>query len=190
MYVLSELVGWDVIPETIIAEGPLGIGSFQTWKDAEVLTVDIFPPNEVPTDWLNITSGVDENGNIVSLAHGQNTDLIKIALLDAIANNADRKAGHLLTDATDKTWGIDHGVTFNVDPKLRTVLWGWLGTEIPEDLLFDLVRIKDQLPTSELGELLAADEVDATIKRLTELIDTGVFPAPNPNWPAVPWPIF
>lgn len=190
MFVLSELIGWDVIPKTIISEGPLGIGSFQEWKEAEILKVDIFEPNFVPEDWLNITSGVDETGKVVTLAHSQDSDLIKIALLDAIANNADRKAGHLLTDADDKTWGIDHGVTFNTDPKLRTVLWGWLGTEIPENLLSELVVAANNLEISELSELLTQDEVNATIERLTDLLETGIFPAPNPNWPAVPWPVF
>jgi len=188
--VLSDLLKWNVVPTTEIAEGPLGIGSFQEWVDAKVSEVDIFNPTEVPENWLTVISGVDDTGNLVTLAHNDRLDLRQIAILDALANNADRKAGHLITDLSDKTWAIDHGVTFNTDPKLRTVLWGWLGNEIPNYLLKDLASFLSLIDQSELVSLLTNDEVRALISRTENVIETAKFPAPNPNWPAVPWPIF
>jgi uncharacterized repeat protein (TIGR03843 family) len=189
-YVLSELLGWDLVPQTVIDQGPLGIGSFQNWIEAQVNQVDIFTPDEIPAHWLTITSGVDESGQRVTLAHSNSEDLQKISLLDALMNNADRKAGHLLTDATGKTWAIDHGVTFNVEAKLRTVLWGWLDQEIPANLLEQIALAKEQIRTSELKDLLAKDELDELLDRFKVIVETKVFPEPSPNWPAVPWPIF
>jgi uncharacterized repeat protein (TIGR03843 family) len=96
----------------------------------------------------------------------------------------------LLTDATGKTWAIDHGVTFNVEAKLRTVLWGWLDQEIPANLLEQIALAKEQIRTSELKDLLAKDELDELLDRFKVIVETKVFPEPSPNWPAVPWPIF
>ena len=121
-YLTSELLGWNVVPETTIQEGPYGIGSFQKWIDAEPATVDIFPPNEVPQGWLTIMSGIDEEGDQVTLAHENSSRLQQIAVFDTLINNADRKACHLLTDESGVTFGIDHGVTFNSEDKLRTVV--------------------------------------------------------------------
>jgi len=190
MFVLADLIGWDIVPQTQIGHGPLGIGSFQNWLDAEVSEVDIFDPQEIPTNWITVTSGVNEYGSKVTLAHSPSTDLQKIVLLDTLANNADRKAGHLLTDAKNKTWAIDHGVTFNAEPKLRTVLWGWLGESIPEPFLADLDQLHNRIQGSELLELLSSEEVGALNLRAKIILAEKKFPAPNPNWPAVPWPIF
>lgn len=189
-YVLSELLGWQLVPETTIDEGPLGVGSFQIWVDGQISTVDIFPNNSLPDKWLAITSGIDEEGNQVTLAHSSNSDLMKIVLFDALANNADRKAGHLITDDQSRTWAIDHGVTFNTDAKLRTVLWGWLGEEIPENLIEDISNLKNQISGSELIELLTPEEFVALEIRIEILVSDKKFPEPNKEWPAVPWPIF
>lgn len=189
-FVVSEMLGWDIVPETIIKEGPYGIGSFQTWIDAEPETVDIFPPNAVPEKWLTIVSGIDEEGNQVTLAHENSSRLQQIAVFDAVVNNADRKAGHLLTDATGQTYGIDHGVTFNAEDKLRTVLWGWIGQVVSEDRLKDLSALKDQIPGSELEGLLDESEITALIHRIDNLLAAKTMPSPSPHWPAVPWPVF
>ena len=189
-YVVSELLGWDVVPETTIQEGPYGIGSFQKWIDAEPSTVDVFPPRSVPEGWLTIITGIDEDGNEVTLAHEDSVRLQQIAVFDALINNADRKAGHLLTDKTGKTYGIDHGVTFNSEHKLRTVLWGWIGQGIPEQFSSDLDLLKQKIHGSELEELLDQSEVAALIVRLEILLAQNVMPSPSPHWPAVPWPVF
>jgi uncharacterized repeat protein (TIGR03843 family) len=189
-YLVSEMLGWNVVPETTINEGPYGIGSFQKWIDAEPTTVDIFPPNTVPDGWLTIITGIDEEGHQVTLAHEDSERLMQIAVFDALVNNADRKAGHLLTDETGNTYGIDHGVTFNSEDKLRTVLWGWIGQRISDSQLADLERLKSQISGSELEELLTVSEIDALHKRLDFLLTQQTMPSPSPNWPAVPWPVF
>ena len=189
-FVTSDLLGWGVVPETTINEGPYGIGSFQTWIDAEPTTVDIFAPNQVPQGWLTIMSGIDEEGDHVTLAHENSERLKQIAVFDALVNNADRKAGHLLTDGLGNTYGIDHGVTFNEEDKLRTVLWGWIGQDIPDSLLSDLATLKTRILGSELEELLSSSEITALISRLDELTTEKVLPSPSPHWPAVPWPVF
>ena len=189
-FVVSELLGWDVVPATIIAEGPYGIGSFQEWIDAEPATVDIFVPGEVPESWLTIITGIDEEGNQVTLAHEDSPRLLQIAIFDAVVNNADRKAGHLLTKASGNTYGIDHGVTFNAEDKLRTVLWGWIGELIPETYLSDLKALKAKIPGSEIEDLLDTSETLALLERIDYLLAEQVMPSPSPNWPAVPWPVF
>ncbi len=189
-YVTSELLGWDVVPETKIQEGPYGVGSFQKWIDAEPTTVDIFPPDSVPEGWLTIITGIDEEGNEVTLAHEDSTRLQQIAVFDVLINNADRKAGHLLTDASGNTFGIDHGVTFSSEDKLRTVLWGWIGQNFPEQYLADLELLKSMIYGSELEELLDDSELTALVDRLDTLLAQKIMPSPSPHWPAVPWPVF
>jgi uncharacterized repeat protein (TIGR03843 family) len=189
-YVVSEMLGWDVVPKTTIQDGPYGIGSFQAWIDAEPMTVDIFPPNLVPENWLTIVSGIDEEGNQVTLAHEDSARLQQIAVFDAVVNNADRKAGHLLTDDHGQTFGIDHGVTFNSEDKLRTVLWGWIGQVITGSQLADLETLKSKIAGSELEELLSEAEIAALLERIDHLLEVKIMPSPSPHWPAVPWPVF
>lgn len=189
-FVLSELLNWNLIPSTQIVEGPHGIGMLQYWIEAQVDQVDIFYPGEVPDSWLSITSGVDETGNQVVLAHSANEQLKLIALFDVLINNADRKAGHILTDKENKLWAIDHGVTFNVEPKLRTVLWGWIDQQVDNERLIQIEQAKTQISDSELPELLTQEEVASLIARMDLVLQEKKFPAPSPNWPAVPWPVF
>jgi uncharacterized repeat protein (TIGR03843 family) len=114
-----------------------------------------------------------------------------MALFDVVINNADRKGGHVLNLADGSLRGVDHGVCFHVDNKLRTVLWGWVGRPVPPDERGVLQGLRGDLD-GELGarlhELLAADEVAATAERLDRLLTAGVFPRPRPGRPAVPWP--
>ena len=189
-FVVSQMLGWNVVPETIIKEGPYGIGSFQKWIDAEPTTVDIFPPNTVPNGWLTIITGIDEEGKQVTLAHENSPRLRQIAVFDALINNADRKAGHLLTDQAGMIYGIDHGVTFNAEDKLRTVLWGWIGQEISKTHIADLETLRSEIAGSELEDLLDASEIHALQQRVEDLIAERVMPSPSPHWPAVPWPVF
>jgi uncharacterized repeat protein (TIGR03843 family) len=110
--------------------------------------------------------------------------------IDALVNNADRKAGHLLTDSAGQTFGIDHGVTFNAEDKLRTVLWGWIGQDLTDEQIGDLKRFETQIAGSELEELLDGSEIQALQERLASLVSEAVMPSPSPHWPAVPWPVF
>lgn len=189
-YLVSELLDWDLVPETLIGEGVFGVGSFQRWVESQPTLVDIFDQKQVPSSWLIVTSGIDQSGKEVVLAHANDERLQKIALFDAVINNADRKAGHILESSDRKIWAIDHGVTFNVEPKLRTVLWGWLDEAIPENLLLDLKRILPLLKESEVAKLIDQEEFAQLISRIDLLITNQTFPKPNENWPPVPWPIF
>ena len=189
-FVMSELLQWNIVPTTVIASGPYGVGSLQNWVDAEVTSVDVFTPGEVPADWLTIISGIDEDGDEVTLAHANLPRLQQIAVFDALINNADRKAGHILTANDGTIYGIDHGVTFNAEDKLRTVLWGWIGAAISTELLQDLANVETKIDGSELTVLLDADEMLALKDRLAQLLESKTMPSPSPHWPAVPWPVF
>ena len=113
-------------------------------------------------------------------------------MLDAVINNADRKAGHLLPTEQGLRV-VDHGVSFNVDPKLRTVLWGWAGEPLTEDELAVVRQVRAALDAelgARLADLLDPDEVPATVERVDRLLRAGTFPVPQNGWPALPWPPF
>ena len=167
-FVMSEILGWNLVPKTQLSEGPYGVGSLQNWLEAQVTVVDIFPPGEVPDKWLTVITGLDENGHEVTLAHANEPRLKQIAVFDALINNADRKAGHILTDEEGNLFGIDHGLTFHDEDKLRTVLWGWINEPIPEKLLSDLAAAASQIPTSELTQLLSEAEISALLDAIRE----------------------
>lgn len=189
-FVASELLGWSLVPETILRDGPEGFGSVQRWIDGDELVADIFSPDDVPNDWCKIIGGTDEDGHPVVLAHSGREDLARIAVFDALINNADRKAGHIITSENDVLYGIDHGVTFHHEDKLRTVLWGWIGEPIDPELLSDIREFNGRIEGSELVELLAPEEIDALHARAEQLTSLGLFPEPSPHWPSVPWPVF
>jgi uncharacterized repeat protein (TIGR03843 family) len=163
----------------------------QAWieesQTAEV--VDVCAPSDVLPGWISVMTAEDQDGNLVQLVHADRSDLHKVAAFDALTNNADRKGGHVILDADDRIWCIDHGVSFNVDNKLRTVLWGWAGQPIEGEVIADLVQLEPSL-RSILEPWLAPEEIDVTAQRLRVLIDTGTMPHPSPEWPAVPWPVF
>lgn len=191
-YEISNALGWDVIPLTVWrAEGPFGPGMCQVWlEDASAdELVDVVSSDAVPQDWYSIFDGVDSHGREVTLVHANRADLQRIALLDAVANNADRKGGHLLVDSGGAARGIDHGVTFAEEGKLRTVLWGWAGSDIPDSLLTDLEHLLARLRELPLIGLTDA-EMAATAERITGLLETKTFPLPHDEWPAIPWPVF
>lgn len=189
-YVLSELGQWHVVPHTELREGPLGLGSFQAWVEADIKDVAVVAPQEVDAGWIEIIRGQDEHGQEVALIHQDKAELRAIALFDAVANNADRKGGHLLTDDLGNVFAIDHGVTFNEEPKLRTVLWGYINHEFTDTEVAQLEEVRKLIDTSELVELLNAQEITALHNRINELLASGKFPEPSPNWPSIPWPAF
>jgi len=189
-YIVDQLLGWDLVPKTDLVETEQGFASVQHWVEASPAHVEIFPTSQVPEEWIGVLDGQGPNGEELTLAH-QNLDaLMKIALLDAVVNNADRKGGHILRAADGAIFAIDHGVTFHDEPKLRTVLWGWAGQEIPADLLADLNLGASKMPESELIDLLTDFELAAAMQRIDALTTSGTFAIATQEWPSLPWPLF
>ncbi len=184
------------MPRTWLRDGPLGPGMVQLWQDVDSTQspVDVVPTDEVPRDGVRtVLEGVDEEDRPVSVVHEDSPTLRRMAVLDAVVNNADRKGGHVLPLADGRRAGVDHGVTFHVEPKLRTVLWGWLGEPLADDELAGVERVRagvDGDLAHRLRELLAPDEVAALAERCDRLLRTARFPAPEGDMPAVPWPLF
>ncbi|MGN9911469.1 SCO1664 family protein [Phytohabitans sp. LJ34] len=193
-YLVSRATGWRVVPPTVLRDGPLGPGACQLWidepDDGEAL-VGFVPAFELPAGWFRIASARDEEGNAYALAHADDPRLVRMAVFDAVINNGDRKGGHVLVGAGGQVFGCDHGVSFNVDDKLRTVLWGWSRSRLPEEAVEVLERLGEALGGS-LGEELAGHltgaEVARTLERVGALLATRRFPTPSDDWPAVPWP--
>lgn len=194
-YEIDRALGFGLIPPTVWREdGPAGPGMCQMWvdEDDDSRLVDVVAPDQVPAGWIPVLRATDGIGNPVVLVHADDDRLKAMAVLDAILNNGDRKGGHVITDVEGRVWGVDHGVTLSVEPKLRTVLWGWAGDAVPGELLEAvealLVHLRGGAP--EIVRWLDPHEVRALIERCEELIHAGVFPVPNDEWPAIPWPVF
>ncbi|GAB3703144.1 SCO1664 family protein [Mariniluteicoccus flavus] len=189
---LSEAAGFDVVPETLLVEGPWGPGSLQRWIDSDPEAVeglvDLVPADAAPDGWFPIMEGLDENEREVVVVHADDTRLRRMALFDAVINNSDRKGGHVLVDG-DRVWGCDHGVSLGVEPKLRTLLWGWAGEPLTADergLLERTIETAD----AALEGLVTAAEIDALHERCAAMLAGGTLPEPNDDWPSVPWPPF
>ena len=167
-FLVSSLSKWDVVPPTVLRDGPFGIGMVQ--------------------QWIEIDESVD-----LALFYRKNHPILRtMALFDAVVNNTDRKIGHLLPTKDGNLFGCDHGVTFHEDDKLRTVLWQWAGEKLSETELTQLKDLKDSLNinTEKLAGLLTECEISALYLRIERLIDEAKFPSPSDEWPAVPWPPF
>ncbi len=168
-YLVSQATGWDVVPPTVLREGPYGPGMCQLWVD------------------------VDEQVDLAALARGDHPDLRRMAVFDAVVNNADRKGGHLLPTPEGRVQGVDHGICFSTEDKLRTLLWQWRGKRLTDEAVEVLSSLRAQLegPLGDaLHELLTAREVRATVARVDRLLTTGRHPHPSEDWPAIPWPPF
>lgn len=167
---VSVAMGLDLVPETVMAQGPLGPGSAQQFLDEDVE----FDPRPMFSD-----AGLDPV-------------LWPIAVLDVIINNADRKIGHLLRQrGTDRLWAIDNGLSFNAEPKLRTVLWGFAGQPIPDALLASVRQIADDDALhTRIERLLSPEEAAATRARATALLSSARHPEPPRDRPSVPWPVW
>jgi uncharacterized repeat protein (TIGR03843 family) len=194
-YAVSEAIGWDIVPETWIGEGPHGEGMVQRWRepDPEQEAVTLVRAGEHRPGWLPVFDGVDQHDREVTLIHEDTLALRRMAVFDVLVNNADRKGGHVLEMPGGHRYGVDHGVTFHHEPKLRTVLWGWHGEPLTDEEVEGVLRVRRAL-TGELGGALAgalADhEIDALDARCRRLLDRGVLPSPHGDWPAIPWPPF
>ena len=194
-YALSEALGWGLVPPTVWREdGPGGAGMCQLWidQDERASRVDVVRPGRIPTGWRHILDAEDGSGRPVALVHADDPEVLRIAVFDVLANNADRKGGHVLVDTDGRAWAIDHGVTFAVEDKLRTVLWGWAGEPVPEDVLHDVARLHDLLTTGwdPIDRWIDAEEREALRERVGTLLRTATMPLPSGRWPAIPWPVF
>jgi uncharacterized repeat protein (TIGR03843 family) len=194
-HLVSEATGWGVVPPTVLREGPFGPGMVQLWVeiDPDVDLVDVVAPNALPTGWLRVFDALGSGGQPVVLAHADDDRLRRMAVLDVVLNNADRKGGHVLPLPDGTVHGVDHGVTFHVETKLRTVLWGWAGEPLRETELEVLQQLSSQLDGelgTALGPLLTRAEVRATRRRIDRLITDAHLPFPGEGWPAIPWPPF
>jgi uncharacterized repeat protein (TIGR03843 family) len=168
-YAVSRAAGWDVVPPTVMRDGPFGPGMCQLWIDYDT-----------DVDLIALSRRADHAG------------LRDMAVFDAVVNNADRKIGHLLPVPDGHLYGCDHGVCFAEDYKLRTVLWQWRGKTLPKRSLEALRSLNTQLNEggleAELSSLLTASEIAATKVRVETLLKHRVHPYPPADWPAVPWP--
>ena len=194
-WLVSEALGWSVVPPTVLRDGDAGPGMVQLWcePDAAQAPVDLLPEGPVPVGLRHVLDAFDQEGRPVMLVHEDTAELRRMALFDVVVNNTDRKGGHVLAMPDGHRYGVDHGVCFHVDDKLRTVLWGWQGEPVAEHDLVALRRLADRLDDdlgARLAELLTVPEVDATRRRLHRLLARGRFPQPGPGWPSIPWPAF
>jgi uncharacterized repeat protein (TIGR03843 family) len=194
-YAVSEASGWAIVPPTVLRDGPYGPGMCQLWIDAdpERALIDIVSPDDVRTGWLPVLKAFDEDNNPVLLMHADDPRLRRMALLDIVCNNADRKGGHVLTDLNGHVYGVDHGVCFHVEDKLRTVLWGWAGRLLTADERQELALLRTAVEGQlggQLSDLLDAAEVRAVRNRIDRLLETARFPRPGRRWAVIPWPAF
>jgi uncharacterized repeat protein (TIGR03843 family) len=197
-FVLSVVGGWNLVPPTVLREGPLGRGSVQLWVDgvegASRSLIDVVSPAELEPGWFPVLEGQLADGTAVVVAHADRPELASAAVFDVVINNADRKGSSLVLDRAGSLWGFDHGVSCHAEPKLRTVLWGWVDQPLPEADLARLEALAGWLrnPMSPLSRtletLLSPAEVKAVGARIAGLLATGRFPQPNSRGPAVPWP--
>lgn len=194
-YLVSEELGWEVVPQTWLGDGPFGPGMLQLWCEpdgfADAPAVKLVAAGEEPPGWRHVLDALDERDRPVSLMHEDTPVLRRMAVLDVVTNNADRKGAHVLERADGHRYGVDHGLTFNTEPRLRTILWGWLGDPLTDEESDGVARLLTALDAdlgARLDELLEPDEVDAFRARCERLLRRGRFPAPDGDMPAIPWP--
>lgn len=168
-YLISQALNINCVPLTILRDGPFGVGAVQQWID------------------------IDESVDLETFFREDDPQLRLVALFDAIINNTDRKIGHLLPAQDGKIFVCDHGVTFHIENKLRTVLWQWAGVELTLDerqMVEELLAKIRNNEISELSELITNEEIDSLRERCEVLLLKKSFPEPNPHWPHIPWPPF
>jgi uncharacterized repeat protein (TIGR03843 family) len=196
-FLVSEALGWDIVPHTTIRPGPAGPGMIQLWveqpDDPEATgMVDLCPADAVPPGYFSVLTAYDYSGGEVALVHADDPQLRRMAVFDVIVNNADRKGGHVLTDAEGRVYGVDHGVSLHVHDKLRTVLWGWAGTSIDDETLTAVENLREQVDATlgeQLREHITAAEISALRSRVAALLEGPVMPMPHRRSP-LPWPAF
>jgi len=167
-YVISEQMGWEIVPPTVHRDGPFGPGMVQLWIDH------------------------DTEVDLLALSRGDDAAVRRMAVFDAVVNNADRKIGHLLPTASGHVYGCDHGVCFSDEYKLRTVLWQWRGKDLTDEAVESLTRLRHAFARdglqARLSGLLSAEEIEATHGRVELMLKHRIHPYPPEDWPAIPWP--
>jgi uncharacterized repeat protein (TIGR03843 family) len=195
-YLVSQQLGWNIVPHTWIRDGSLGPGMVQLWQtsDSEQTAIDLVSADAVPdAGWRHVLDGQDEDDHAVSLIHEDSAALRRMAVFDIVVNNADRKGAHVLPMPDGHRFGVDHGLTFHEEHKLRTVLWGWIDVELSLEEIAGVERVRYGLLGDlrvALRELISAAEIDALLDRCERLLASRTFPAPQGHMPAVPWPLF
>ncbi|MCX4524994.1 MULTISPECIES: SCO1664 family protein [unclassified Streptomyces] len=196
-YLVSEATGWGLVPATVLRDGPYGEGMVQHWIEAgespEAGLLALVEGEEAGDGWKPVALAEVGEGRTALLVHADDPRLRRLAVLDAVINNGDRKGGHLLPTPDGRLYGIDHGVTFHTEDKLRTLLWGWAGEPLTDEAREVLASLAAQLAEGEplatrLAELITPVELAAVRGRVEQLLRTGVHPQPSGQWPAIPWP--
>jgi len=207
-YLVSAALGWNIVPYTIIRDGPAGPGMLQRWVDQPADDpdnpeaddaadsgpdlIDLLPSGRIPAGFLPVLEAYDYAGDEVTLVHADDDRLRRVAVFDVLVNNADRKGGHVLYGTDGQVYGVDHGVTLHVEDKLRTVLWGWAGKPVDDDTLEAVTRLRDALGDALGAELcchVTPREVAALRARVVALLRNPVMPTPDRRRP-IPWPAF
>ncbi|OLT15912.1 hypothetical protein BJF80_08035 [Serinicoccus sp. CUA-874] len=202
-YAVSRAGGFDLVPPTVLRDGPLGEGSVQWWVeqqperlvDPSAGLVDVLAPEDLEPGWRAVVQAEDEHGSPVVVAHADDPRLRTMATLDVVLNNADRKAAHLTIDVEGRLRGFDHGLALHEDDKLRTVLWGFAGEALPEEDRRRVAAVVDVL--AEAGEtadllatLLSPAELTALRHRTEALLEAGILPMPSADRYPLPWPLW
>jgi hypothetical protein len=163
-WIVDRALGWHLVPPTVLRDGPAGFGAVQLFVEE------------------------DTEADLRRLPHTHPVELQRMALFDVVANNADRKGGHCIVDVRGKLWGVDHGICFHAEPKLRTIIWAFEGEPIPDDLIADLEGFgNDPEARVSLDGVLAPEEIEALDRRITRLVGRRRFPTPG-SGRHVPWP--
>jgi uncharacterized repeat protein (TIGR03843 family) len=168
-FLVSEATGWSVVPPTVLRDGPFGPGMVQLWMDG------------------------NPDVDLAAFVRLDDPALRRMAVFDAVVNNADRKGGHIIPMRGGHVYGVDHGICFSVEPKLRTLLWRWAGKRLTPEAVEVLAGLRESLAGDlgeQLHEHLTRREVRRTQERVAELLRTGRHPEPSGEWPALPWPPF
>lgn len=196
-YLVSEATGWGLVPTTVLRDGPYGEGMVQHWIEAgeqpESALLALVEGEEAGEGWKPVALAEVGEGRTALLVHADDPRLRRLAVLDAVINNGDRKGGHLLPAPDGRLYGIDHGVSFHTEDKLRTLLWGWAGEPLTEEAREVLGSLEEQLAdgaplATRLGELITPVELAAVRARVAQLLRDGRHPQPSGQWPSIPWP--
>ena len=163
-FYISEVGEFDVVPKTVLREGPFGIGAIQQWIETS------------------------EAADVIAMAQSDDPQIRNLALFDIVINNADRKFGHILITPDEQIFGCDHGVSLHEENKLRTVIWQFAEQKLTLEEIAKLKDLLSKIDLNHLAKFLSAEEIAAFLQRIQGLIEDGRFSSPNPNWPAVPWP--
>ena len=163
-FLVSDLAGFNIVPATILRDGPFGLGMVQQWIE------------------------IDKTVDVVEFGQSEDSQLRELALFDSIINNTDRKYGHLLINSDKKLFGCDHGVSFHSQNKLRTVIWQFAGEKFTTEEVALLERTREVDFNGVFEKYLTDIEISAFSDRINTLIASGTFPLPSDEWPAIPWP--